>query len=319
MPDLAWSGDAFRDDRAIVLDSEGRQLRQVAKEGAEGTRLPGEALLPGFVNAHSHAFQIGLRGHGETFPSGQGSFWTWREAMYELVTGMTPDRLYASSKQAFDEMLAAGITSVGEFHYLHHLSDGLDFEGDSVVLDAAHDAGIGIVLLVVYYATGGIGQPLGPAQRRFATPDVESFWRHIDRLGGKLRSSRQSLGIAPHSIRAVPRDALRELWTEARRRSLPVHMHVEEQRREIEDCKSAFGMTPMEILLGDLAEAGGGLDGLTAVHCTHTPADQLARYFAAGGRACICPLTEGNLGDGLPSLAEALAEDPTRVGQVCLG
>lgn len=312
-PRLAWTGEAFATGQAVLVDAAG-ELREIAPRSHDGPEDSDErAILPGFVNAHSHAFQIGLRGAGETYPKGRGSFWTWREAMYSLVESMTADRLYELSRQAFAEMLAAGITCVGEFHYLRHLSDDeYDFAGDDAVLAAAHDAGIRIVLLAVYYATGGIGQPLEPAQRRFATPDPTMFWRQIDRLGGRL-GPRQSLGIAPHSIRAVPRADLGELYREAQRRQLPVHMHLEEQQREIDTCRRAYGKSPMEIVLEDLAPEG--LDGLTAVHCTHTPADQLARFFDAGGRACICPLTEGNLGDGLPQLAEV----PGVQNHLCLG
>jgi formimidoylglutamate deiminase len=235
--------------------------------------------------------------------------------MYDLVAEMTPDRLYELSKRAFDEMLSAGITCVGEFHYLRHLSEnGLDFAGDDCVLAAAADAGIRIVLLAVYYETGGIGQPLSAPQRRFATPDLGTYWRQMERLGGRLKGPDQTLGVAPHSIRAVPRDTLKELHAEARRQGFPTHMHLEEQPREIEDCRAAYGQSPMEIVL-ELAGNDHDLHGFTAVHCTHTPAEQLERFFAAGGKACICPLTEGNLGDGLPQLAEL----PGVEQHLCLG
>ena len=311
-PSLTWSGLSFESGQIAWLDANGELESVEPLNPAEAKiKLDHEALLPGFFNAHSHAFQIGLRGHGESYPVGQGSFWTWREAMYDLVSEMTADRLYELSKRAFEEMLAAGITCVGEFHYLRHLSDGLDFEGDDVVLAAADDAGIRIVLLAVYYATGGIHQPLGPAQKRFATPDLATYWKQMERLANRLRSPLQTLGVAPHSIRAVPRADLKELHAEAKRQGLPVHMHVEEQRKEIEECVAAYEATPMEILLNDL----GDLENFTAVHCTHTPADQLGRFFAAGGRACICPLTEANLGDGLPNLAEV----SDAVDHLCLG
>jgi formimidoylglutamate deiminase len=315
-PGLAWTGEGFETGQGAWLDDAGHLERVGPLGDAEpDERLPDQALLPGFVSAHSHAFQIGLRGHGETFPAGAGSFWTWREAMYELVESMTRERLYELSKRCFEEMLAAGITTVGEFHYLHHLGDGLDFEGDHVVLDAARDAGIRMVLLVTYYETGGIGRLLEGGQRRFATQGLGPFWEHVDHLGSTVDGERMRLGVAAHSIRAVPPAILRELWREARRRGLPFHMHVEEQRQEIEDSLAAYGQRPMEIVLDLAASSGDDLQGFTAVHCTHTRVEDLRRFAAAGGRACICPLTEANLGDGIPALGEV----PEIHDRLCLG
>jgi formimidoylglutamate deiminase len=286
--------------------------------------LAGRALLPGFVNAHSHAFQRGLRGRGERFPGGAGSFWSWREAMYGLVGEVDRDRLLALSRAAFAEMRAAGITAVGEFHYLHHDDpEARDFAFDKVVLAAAAEAGIRIALLETFYAAGGIGRPLGDGQRRFATPSVEGYWEQVDRLAEGLDPGLQSLGAVGHSIRAAGIDQLATLWTEARRRGLPFHMHLEEQRREIEETEAATGRRPMELVLDEL-DVG---PGFTAVHCTHTRPDELARFTAAGGTLCVCPLTEANLGDGLPALAAALTAREARaaepggglLGRLCLG
>src|SRR5688500_15331899 len=148
---------------------EGR-ITEVGRLGSPDQRLEGRALLPGMISSHSHAFQRALRGHGERFPAGAGSFWTWREAMYELVESLTPERLFDVSLAAFREMRRAGITCVGEFHYLHHTAGGLDFVGDEAVLAAGREAGIRLVLLQAYYKTGGIGSELQGAQRRFETP-----------------------------------------------------------------------------------------------------------------------------------------------------
>jgi formiminoglutamate deiminase len=267
---------------------------------APGTarRLDRIALLPGFVNTHSHAFQRGLRGTGERFPSGSGSFWSWREAMYRLAGSLDRDTLKRTCRQAFAEMRDAGFTTVGEFHYLHHERDD-DFSFDDVVLEAASDVGIRIVLLQTYYATGGIGKPLEPGQRRFATVDRDAWWKQMDRLAGRLDPVNQSLGVAAHSLRAVSLPDIQALYAEAARRGLPFHMHVEEQRREIEGAQAAYGRTPMRVLCDELPAAGG----FTAVHCTHTsPADMVA-FLERGGHVCVCPLTEANLGDGLPDLS----------------
>ncbi len=296
--DLTWLDGAFVPDRTITVGADGR-IESVgrARPGAV-RRLEGVALLPGFVNAHSHAFQRGLRGSGERFSSGAGTFWSWREGMYALVASLDRSALGRVCRQAFAEMRDAGITAVGEFHYLHHDRDG-DFAFDDVVLEAASDVGIRIVLLQGYYAAGGIGKALEPGQRRFATLDFREYWRQMDRLAQRLDPVTQSLGVVAHSVRAASLAEIKALHAEAARRGLPFHMHVEEQRREIEDTVAAYGRTPMRLLCDELA-AGGNF---TAVHCTHTSPTDMAAFLARGGRVCVCPLTEANLGDGIPDLS----------------
>jgi formimidoylglutamate deiminase len=299
--ELTWTGAEFAPHVQVLVDAQGR----IAEVGTLGRpdpiRLARVALLPGFVDAHSHAFQRGLRGRGEAFPAGAGSFWSWREAMYALVDSLDRDTMRRLSARAFAEMRDAGITTVGEFHYLHHEREG-DFALDDAVIEAATDAGIRLVLLYSYYATGAPGRPLEGAQRRFATPSPDGFWRQVDRLAGLLAPDTQTLGIAPHSIRAASPAEIRLLHGEACRRGLPVHLHVEEQRREIEESVAAYGRSPMAVIL-DAVEGGA----FTAVHCTHTADADMARFLAAGGVACLCPLTEGNLGDGIPRLDRAHA------------
>lgn len=294
--DFTWTGERFESGVQIAIDGTGRitAVERSHEPGAE--RLKGVALLPGMINTHSHAFQRGLRGRGESFPSGAGSFWTWREAMYQLVSSLDREGLRRLSAQAFAEMRDAGITSVGEFHYLHH-EHATDFALDEAVLEAARDSGIRMVLLYSYYTTSAPGRPLEGAQRRFATPNVEGFWLQVDRLAAQLDRRTQTLGIAPHSIRAASPQDIALLYREATRRGLPVHLHVEEQRREIEECVAAYGKAPMALIL-DAVEGGS----FTAVHCTHTSEPDLERFFSARGIACLCPLTEGNLGDGIPRL-----------------
>ncbi|MCU1230333.1 MAG: Formimidoylglutamate deiminase [Acidobacteria bacterium] len=300
--ELTWRNGRFvRGEQVIIEDG---LITEVGALGLEPTqRLTGQALLPGFISAHSHAFQRALRGRGETFPAGSGSFWSWREAMYALVAQLDSERFYAAVHATFAEMLAAGITSVGEFHYLHHSPAGNDFAFDELVLRAARDAGIRIVLLVTYYKTGGIGQALSEAQQRFATESQETFWRHVDALASKLDSRTQSLGVAAHSIRGVPVDEIPQLYAEARKRGMPFHMHVEEQRREIEESRNAYGETPMQLLLHRMRD----FTGFTAVHATHSEPAYLQEFLARGGSVCITPLTEANLGDGIPSIAPLLA------------
>jgi formimidoylglutamate deiminase len=289
--DLTWTGERF--ERGVQLVIEEGRIKDLGALGADAHRLHRQALLPGFVSAHSHAFQRALRGRGETFPEGAGSFWSWREAMYALVQQLDADRFYDAVRATFAEMLAAGITTVGEFHYLHHSPAARDYAFDELVLRAARDAGIRIVLLLTYYKTGGIGQPLAPAQQRFATPSLDDFWRQADRLDA------QHLGIAAHSIRGVPLDDLAPLYKGARARGMVMHMHVEEQRKEIDDCRAAYGATPLHLINERLESC----EGFTAVHATHSEPEEMQRFLERGGQVCITPLTEANLGDGIPDLS----------------
>ncbi len=296
--DLTWTGTRFDPGIRIGVGDDGRIADVGRLESPPSERLARRAILPGFVNAHSHGFQRALRGRGERFPHGVGSFWTWREAMYGLVASLDAETARRAYVQAFSEMRDAGITTVGEFHYLHHVGDGPDYAFDRVVLEAAQTAGIRLALLNVFYATGGIGRPLEGAQRRFRSERLPDYWAQMDRLD-QLRDRRlQTLGVVAHSIRAVPLPDIVALHAEAGRRGLRFHMHVEEQVGEIEESLAAYGRRPMEALLDAVAIGGN----LTAVHCTHTDPGDMARFLAASGTVCICPLTEANLGDGLPVL-----------------
>jgi formimidoylglutamate deiminase len=294
--DLTWTGNHFESGVQIAVDDTGR----IAAVGALGRpadqRLTGRALLPGLVTAHSHAFQRGLRGLGETFPAGNGSFWTWREAMYALVGRLDTEELHTLSLRAFREMRRAGITTVGEFHYVHHRDpDALDYAFDEVVLGAAAEAGIRIAFIQSFYRTGAVGQPLEGPQRRFDSPNHKVYWKQMDRLAARLDPRRETLAASVHSLRAGSPDDLAAIYDEARRRDLPFHIHVEEQRREIEEVIAFYGQRPMALLLETLGTA----TDLTAVHCTHSDPEEMDRFLSAGGTVCLCPLTEGNLGDGI--------------------
>jgi formimidoylglutamate deiminase len=309
---LTYVDGRFQPNVQIGLDSDGRITRIGPDLGTPVEQLNDVALIPGLINVHSHAFQRALRGRGEHFPAGAGDFWHWREAMYALVEQITPDRLGQVCRDAFGEMLGAGVTTVGEFHYLHHEDPRkLDFALDDVVLDAAEAAGIRIVLLMCYYRTGGVGRPLAGGQRRFATPDVDQFLRQVDRLAGRLRSERQSLAIAPHSVRAVPVDDIRRLHQAALERGMPFHIHVEEQRKEVEEFQAAHGVRPLRWMLDNL-DVG---PHVTAVHCTHAAASDLDELRDRGGNVCVCPITEGNLGDGIGAIDRSMV----RPDAVCVG
>jgi formiminoglutamate deiminase len=272
----------------------------------------GRYAIAAMPNAHSHAFQRGLRGHGETFPEGAGSFWTWREAMYALVERLDAEEFKTLCLQAFRELRSAGVTTLGEFHYFHHgKGSGVDFAYDELVLEAAAEVGLRLVLLNTYYKTGGVGRPLYGGQLRFATPSPSGYWEQMDRLAERISSPLQSLGAVVHSVRAASLEDLVAVHEEARRRGLVFHMHVEEQRKEIEDCLAAYGQTPMA-LVNERLEVS---DRFTSVHCTHSAPADMDRYGAAGGNVCLCPLTEANLGDGIADVPRMRAAG----AGLCLG
>jgi formimidoylglutamate deiminase len=311
--DLTWIDGSFVPGVTVAVGVSGR-VESVGQARYSGSgafrRLEGMALLPGFVNAHSHAFQRGLRGAVERFSSVAGTFWSWRDGMYALAASLDREALGQLCRRTFAEMRSAGITTVGEFHYLHHDGDH-DWAFDDVVLEAAADVGIRLVLLQACYSAGGIGRPLEPGQRRFDTVDLAAYWRQWDRLARQLDPRTQSLGVVAHSVRAASLAEIRALHAEAVRRRLPFHIHVEEQRREIEESVAAYGRTPMRLLCEELQTA----EGLTAVHCTHTAPADMAAFLERGGRVCVCPLTEANLGDGIPDLSAPHAAG----GRIALG
>jgi formimidoylglutamate deiminase len=260
--------------------------------------------LPALATAHSHAFQRAMRGRAQR-PSGamREDFWSWRGAMYSIAENLDPDSIHRISRVAFDELAASGVRTVGEFHYVHHQPDGTPYGERTLlaerVIDAALAAGLRIALLRVAYARGGPGDPpLAPAQRRFVDRDVDHVLADVDALRTKYRDHKDvRIGIAPHSVRAVPPSWLAPLAEHARRNDLPLHMHVAEQPAEIEACVAETGKRPVELL----ADHGVLGERFVAVHATHLLPHEA--QLLAGSFACICPTTERDLGDGLPDLA----------------
>jgi len=306
-------------------------------------RLPDQAFAPGFVNAHSHAFQIALRGRGECYGGAGDNFWTWRAEMYRLVERIDRAEMHRHCLRAFKEMLQAGITCVGEFHYLHHPAEatagergsgqGCTYELDDVLVEAAQAAGIRLVMLCTHYElTGFGGQPVEGPQRRFFSPSTDSLAAHVARMEKKYDSlcgggdPRVTFGFAAHSLRATGLPELIALSGECQLRGGKLHVHLEEQTEEVDSCKRHHqGATPMRLLLDALP---GSLSHVTAVHCTHTLPEELAEFVVRGGRVCVCPATEGALGDGIPPLgdpavqlaaAQRSAEAASGDSYVCLG
>jgi len=314
-PDLLYVGGRFLEGRALAVGVDGRILEAAAiPPEANVIRLPGRALLPGLVNGHSHAFQRLIRGRTEYVVSGREAddFWSWREAMYRAAEALGPDDVYVASRQVFVEMALAGITTVGEFHYLHHQPDGTPYGNRNAlahsVIRAARDAGLRICLLRVGYARAGFQVAPNPRQRRFLDPDVETYLATTETLVREVRGDAAvSVGLAPHSVRAVPREWL-SVIASAPSRGLPVHMHVAEQPKEIEACLAEHGRRPVE-LLSDLGLLG---PGFTAVHGVHLTEEEVGMLGRARATVCACPSTERNLGDGIVP-ADALVKAGARI------
>lgn len=258
--------------------------------------------LPGMINAHSHAFQRVFAGLAERRGAGQDSFWTWRDAMYRAAAELSPETVRAIAAQLYAEMLAAGYTHVCEFHYVHHRSDGRAYAPASAMaqalIAAASDAGIGLTLLPVLYQTSGFGgRPARDDQRRFVNT-VEDLFRIID----EARAPDIQVGLALHSLRAVPPDALREavamIGPDA-----PIHIHISEQQAEVDDCFAWSGRRPVEWLL-DEAPVNARW---TLVHATHLTQTETTRLASSGATVALCPTTEANLGDGIFPFPDYLA------------
>lgn len=316
LADYIFRGDDFQPGVAMFADEEGFITRFSSEPADLGRaqRLKNRAILPGLINAHSHAFQRTIRGRTEQGTAERrDNFWTWRDKMYHAANRLAPEDVFDSARMAFLEMLVAGVTSVGEFHYLHNAADGTRYDDPNLlagqVIRAAQETGIRLVLLNAAYLRAGWDREPNPQQLRFLTPDLEEFLRNTGDLGQS--SGQVTVGIAPHSLRAVPTPFLLEAVRYARTRSWPVHMHVAEQPAEITACQAEHGLRPVE-LLERLAVLGGDF---TAVHATHTTGAELASLAEARANICVCPTTERNLGDGI-----ARADEWAQTGiNVCFG
>ncbi|HTN90477.1 MAG TPA: formimidoylglutamate deiminase [Sorangium sp.] len=268
-------------------------------------RLTARAIeLPALASAHSHAFQRGMRGEAQRpGPSGADDFWSWRTAMYALAGSLTPESIHAISKVAYRELRAAGVRTVGEFHYVHHQPDGAPYADRTVladaVIEAAREAGLRIALLRVVYARAGAGREPEGAQRRFSDASLDAALADVDALRARYAGCEDvRVGVAPHSVRAVPPAWLGEIARYAGERGLMLHMHVAEQPAEIEACLAETGRRPVELLV----ERGVLSERFVAVHATHLAPHEPALLGAARAFACLCPTTERDLGDGLPDV-----------------
>ncbi|MCB1501216.1 MAG: formimidoylglutamate deiminase [Bauldia sp.] len=284
----------------VTIRFEGRLISAVVPDSVAPTEAERHAIgVPGLANLHSHAFQRAMAGQSELPTPGPDNFWTWREKMYGVALAIDPDQAEAVAAMLYAEMLEAGFTRVGEFHYLHHDKDGTPYgdpgEMAGRMLSAATATGIGMTLLPVFYAHGGIGgRPFAPAQRRFIS-DLPLFARIMERsraLTSAIKGAR--IGVAPHSLRAVTADELREVIGLAEDGE-PIHMHVAEQVQEVEDSMENSGARPVEWLLSHAT-----VDSRWClIHATHMTEAETRDLAATGAVVGLCPQTEANLGDGI--------------------
>jgi len=306
--ELAWTGQLA--ERVTIAVEDGRIAAIEPDPGppAGATRLPG-LTIPGLVNPHSHALHRALRGRTQRLAS---DFWSWRSLMYELADRLDPDRYHRLARATYAEMALAGITTVGEFHYLHHDRGGRPYAdrnamGEALIAAAA-DAGIRITLIdTCYLQPGQDGGALEPAQERFSDGDAESWMGRVDELRA---ASGADVAAAIHSVRAVDPGSIAAIAAWSRRGGLPLHVHASEQPRENEACAAATGLTPIALL----GESGALGPATTVVHATHATPDDIDLLGRTGTTVCLCPTTERDLADGVgPAEALAAAGSPLTV------
>ncbi len=310
----------WREDVALRVDEAGVIVAlEDAGDDADAEAVHG-AVIPALCNAHSHAFQRAMAGQAEwRGPSqksaGEDSFWTWRERMYDLALRIDPDELRAIATLLYIDMLKAGYTQVCEFHYLHHAPDGTPYAPPTAlseaIFQAANEAGIGLTHLPTLYQTADFGSaPASERQRRFLNT-TEDYLALVQALDGLAREQAQTrVGIAFHSLRAVPPEALRDVLA-AQDKSRPIHIHVAEQQREVDACLLSTGQRPVEWLLDNAAVN----ERWSLVHATHMSAGETEALARSKAVAVLCPTTEANLGDGLFNLAPYLAAN----GRMAIG
>lgn len=303
-------------ESGVLVEIEAGRFTAVQPGSAPGAayRLAG-LTIPGFANCHSHAFHRALRGRTQR---GTGSFWTWREQMYALAGRLDPQTYGALARAVFREMASVGITSVGEFHYVHHRPDGTPYADPNAIgralISAARDVGVRIALLDTCYLAAGFGQPLEPAQRRFGDGDAAGWAERVSALAEEPASEGDDgvvVGAAVHSVRAVPAGEIPVVTGWARERGVPLHVHLSEQTAENDACVAATGRTPTELL----ADAGALGPLTSAVHATHLTDRDIELLGRGGTVACFCPTTERDLGDGIgPAPALRAAGCPLTLG-----
>ncbi|MER6998670.1 formimidoylglutamate deiminase [Streptomyces sp. NPDC000410] len=300
---VSVSGSAAGSDGRITA------VRTGVRTPPPGATVLRGLTIPGLANAHSHAFHRALRGLVQV---GSGTFWTWREFMYQTAARLTPDSYHALARAVYAEMALAGITAVGEFHYVHHAPGGTPYADPNAMgealIAAADEAGIRITLLDTAYLSAGFGEPPGRSQLRFSDGTAEAW---AERVSGLKDSDTVRIGAAIHSVRAVPADQLSTVAEWAASREAPLHVHLSEQTAENDACLAAHGRTPTRLL----ADHGVLGPRTTGVHNTHLTDEDIVLLGTAGTGTCMCPTTERDLADGIgPAVALQHAGSPLSLG-----
>lgn len=310
--DGVWNGHQWLCPVYITCDANGNILR-LAQSQDPSQNMPVTPhrgwLIPGFHNGHSHAFQFRMAGLAEHQPTTnrQDDFWSWRESMYELALKISPDSIEAIAAILFREMLKQGYTSVAEFHYLHHDPSGVPYsniaETGERIMKAAQAVGIKLTLVPVYYNQGGFNQPANPRQRRFIFKDSAAYLKLLETTISLAQSHYPgvTVGHGIHSLRAAKQQDIKEVL-DPRHSQGPIHLHIAEQVKEVNDCLAAWGQRPIEWLLNNISLNAR----YNLVHATHMTASETAQLAKSSANAVLCPSTEGNLGDGFFPLLDYL-------------
>ena len=289
----AWTPDGMVD--GLRVDVEDGVFTQLEPGQPDGARRLAGLTIPGLANCHSHAFHRALRGRTQRE---RGTFWTWREQMYDVAARLTPDLYHELARATYREMVSVGITSVGEFHYLHHQPDGTPYsdpnEMGQALAEAAREAGIRLALLDTCYLAAGIGRAPEAVQARFSDGAAEAWAERVEAADRACRDHSVRVGAAIHSVRAVPRDQMKHVVAWADHQEAPLHVHLSEQVAENEACVAAYGTTPAGVL--DEVDALG--PRTSVVHATHLTDSDVATLGRTRTNACFCPTTERDLGDG---------------------
>ncbi|MCA6093641.1 formimidoylglutamate deiminase [Streptomyces sp. SCA3-4] len=307
----AWLGTHVEPGVAIDVTADGRiaAVRTDVPAPPPGAVALRGLTLPGLANSHSHAFHRALRGRTQV---GSGTFWTWRDAMYGVADRLTPESYHALARATYAEMALAGITCVGEFHYLHHAPGGTPYADPNAMgaalIAAAADAGIRITLLDTAYLSAGFGEPPNRHQLRFSDGTADAW---AERAAALKPAGHARIGAAVHSVRAVPAGQLTTVADWAKDREAPLHVHLSEQTAENDACLAAHGCTPTRLL----ADHGVLGPRTSAVHATHLTDDDIALLGGAGSTICMCPTTERDLADGIgPAVRLQQAGSPLSLG-----
>lgn len=306
---MLFDGQQWLSNQYFKVDERG-QYQSVSAEQAQSNDAKAlGVVIPGFINCHSHSFQRAMAGLGERISKepGQDSFWSWRAQMYHLVQSLNPESFKTIADWLYVEMLEAGYTAVGEFHYLHNKPNGERYEDQTELATRLYqsgvETGIRVCMLPVLYKNGGMGKPLEAHQQPFGMNDLAEYDQYHQQLKTKVPEGHQ-LGVCAHSIRGVDKDTLRSFAENYNDLNIPVHIHIAEQPAEVEDSVAFYGKRPVEFLLEDI----GINQNWTLVHATHVTAKEVSGMADANAIVGICPLTEANLGDGIFPMKAFMAQ-----------